>query len=213
MSERRVATPQGEARLVTRRAKAPLARLLLTHGAGGGIDAPDLVAIRDALPAHGVGVTLVEMPWRVQGRKLAPRPALIDEAFRAIARATRSRTPLVIGGRSAGARSACRIGVEVGAAGVVALAFPLHPPGKPESSRLGELAGAGLPALVIQGERDPFGRPEEFPGDVDLTVVPAADHALRVPATAPITQAEASAIIVEALIEWLVREVVGARPG
>ena len=85
MTERRVPTPQGDARVVTRRARTPLARLVLTHGAGGGIDAPDLQRLAADLPAQGITVSLVEMPWRVAGRKVAPRPALIDEAYRRIA--------------------------------------------------------------------------------------------------------------------------------
>ncbi|MBO9519909.1 MAG: hydrolase [Nocardioidaceae bacterium] len=204
-----VPTPQGDARLVTHRARTPVATLVLTHGAGGGIDAADLVALAAALPKHGISVTLVEMPWRVAGKKLAPRPELIDQAYRIVLTAVKPRTPLVVGGRSAGARSACRVGAEHGAAGVVALAFPLHPPGKPDSSRIEELERAGVPALVVQGERDPFGTPEEFPADVDLAVVPSADHALRVPKKAPVTQEEAHAIVVEAVLEWIVREVVG----
>jgi predicted alpha/beta-hydrolase family hydrolase len=208
-AERLVATPQGEARLVTHRARQPRATLVLTHGAGGGIDARDLVRVASALPAHGISVVLAEMPWRVQGRKLAPRPALIDEAYRAVVSALRVRTPLILGGRSAGARAACRIARDLGASGVVALAFPLHPPGKPESSRLGELEGTGLPVLVVQGERDPFGTPAEFPDDIDLAVVPGADHGLRVPKAGPVSQDEALAIVVEAVLEWIVRDVIG----
>lgn len=207
---RTVSTPQGDARLVTHRARSPRLTLVATHGAGGGIDAADLVRLAASLPRHGISVTLVEMPWRVQGKKLAPRPALIDEAYRAVVRALRLRTPLVLGGRSAGARSACRIGAEVGAAGVLALSFPLHPPGKPEKTRMEELLGAGLPTLVVQGERDPFGTPGEFPEGCDLAVVPAADHSLRVPKSAPLTQDEALALVTEAVLEWTVREVSGS---
>lgn len=209
--ERLLPTPQGDARVVVRRARRPVADLVLTHGAGGGIDAADLVRIAEVLPAQGISVVLVEMPWRVLGKKLAPRPALIDEAFRAALEGLRPGAPFVIGGRSAGARSACRIGAEAGAAGVLALAFPLHPPGKPEKSRLDELLGSQVPTLVIQGERDPFGRPEEFPEDVDLTVVPAGDHGLKVPKAAPIDQEQALAIVAEATLEWLVREIAGNR--
>jgi predicted alpha/beta-hydrolase family hydrolase len=93
--------------------------------------------------------------------------------------------------------------------GCLALSFPLHPPGRPERSRLAELTGAGVPTLVVQGERDPMGRPEEFPEDTDLAVVPEADHGLRVPARAALSQAEALALVVEATLEWLVREVTG----
>lgn len=210
-SERLLPTPLGDARVVVRRARKPVADLVLTHGAGGGIDARDLEAIAAALPTQGISVVLVEMPWRVQGKKLAPRPALIDEAHRAVLLGLRPRPPFVIGGRSAGARSACRIGAEAGAAGVLALAFPLHPPGKPEKSRVDELTGAGVPVLVVQGERDPFGRPEEFPDGTELAIVPGADHGLKVPATGPVDQEGALAIVAEATLEWLVREVAGNR--
>jgi uncharacterized protein len=209
--ERLVPTPQGDARLVVRRAKRPIATLVLTHGAGGGIDAPDLLRLARTLPQQEVSVTLVEMPWRVQGRKVAPRPALIDEAYRAVLDAMRMRSPLIIGGRSAGARSACRIARSVGAKGVLALSFPLHPPGRPEKTRLPELLGARVPTLVVQGERDPFGTPAEFPGRLDLAVVPAADHSLRVPKSADIGQDDALAVVLEATLEWIVRDVVGNR--
>ncbi len=215
MTERMVPTPVGDARVVTRRARTPTAGLVLTHGAGGGIDARDLVHLAELLPAQGISVTLVEMPWRVQGKKIAPRPAVIDEAYRAVVAGLRPRTPFVLGGRSAGARSACRIGRDVGAAGVLALAFPLHPPGKPEASRLAELLGSGVPALVVQGERDPFGGPGEFPDDVEVVGVPGADHGLRVPArrtpAAPLDQTDALALVCQAALEWVVREVAGNR--
>ena len=217
-AERLVPTPQGDARLVARRAKRPIATLVLTHGAGGGIGAADLLRLARTLPQQGVSVTLVEMPWRVQGKKLAPRPELIDEAYVAVLESMRPRSPLIIGGRSAGARSACRIAHAVGAKGVLALSFPLHPPGKPEKSRLPELLGARVPALVVQGENDPFGGPGEFPEGVDLAVVPAGDHSLRVAKSrsrgpAGISQSDALAIVLEATLEWIVREIVGNPSG
>ncbi|MCW2755367.1 MAG: hydrolase [Marmoricola sp.] len=212
-SEKLVPTPIGDARVVTRRARTPSATLVLTHGAGGGIDAADLVRIAADLPGQGISVSLVEMPWRVQGKKLAPRPAVIDESYLAVLAALRPSSPFLLGGRSAGARSACRIGAQAGAVGVLALSFPLHPPGRPEKSRLPELLGADLPTLVVQGERDPFGRPEEFPDDVELAVVPAADHGMKVPRSAPLSQDDALAVIREAVLEWITREVVGNRLG
>ena len=110
-------------------------------------------------------------------------------------------------------RSACRTATELGAAGCLAISFPLHPPGKPERSRLDELADAGVPTLVVQGERDPMGRPEEFPdplpGGADLAVVPGADHGLAVPKRGPLSEDEAMGIVVESTLEWIVREVVG----
>ncbi|HET6153138.1 MAG TPA: alpha/beta family hydrolase [Marmoricola sp.] len=208
-TRRLISTPIGDARVEVHRARTPIATLVLTHGAGGGIDAADLVRIASDLPGQQLSVCLVEMPWRVQGKKLAPRPAAIDESYRAVLDGLRPRGPFLLGGRSAGARSACRIGQSVGAVGVVALSFPLHPPGRPEKTRLPELLGAGLPTLVVQGERDPFGRPEEFPQDVELAVVPAADHSMKVPRSAPLSQDEALAVVREAVLDWVVREVVG----
>lgn len=208
---RTIPTPHGDARLEVHRAAEPVATLLLTHGAGGGIDARDLQALAAELPRLGITVELLEMPWRVAGKKLAPRPAVLDECFMAVASALRPRTPRVVGGRSAGARAAARCADALQADGLLALAFPLHPPGKPERSRLVELEEPDVPTLVVQGERDAFGRPEEFPEDVDLTVVPLADHGFKVPKRGEITQEDALGIIVEAVLEWVVREIVGNR--
>jgi predicted alpha/beta-hydrolase family hydrolase len=94
---------------------------------------------------------------------------------------------------------------------VVALSFPLHPPGRPEKSRLDELTAVRVPTLVVQGEMDPFGRPEEFPADQPIVVVPAADHGLKVPKRAPLTQDDVLGLVVEATLEFVVRDVVGNR--
>ncbi len=205
--ERYVDTEQGPARLVVRRGRPSRAMVVLTHGAGGGIDAPDLEFLGRTLPTRGVSTVLVEMPWRVAGKKLAPRPAVIDECYLAVINNLRVRSPLVLGGRSAGARSACRLARSVGASGVLALAFPLHPPGKPERSRLEELVGAKLPTLVVQGERDPFGVPDEFPRGTTIHPLPYADHGLKVPKSAEVTQATAYAGMRAAALEWLDRSV------
>ena len=208
---RTVPTPHGDARLAVDRSRSPMATLVLNHGAGGGIDAPDLVALAEDLPRQGISVVRVEMPWRVAGRKLAPRPQVLDECLMAVGGSLRTRTPLVVGGRSAGARAAARCARELGASGLLALAFPLHPPGRPERSRLAELESAGVSTLVVQGERDPFGRPEEFPPDLDLTVVPSADHGFHVPKRGDVTPEDVRGILAEAVLEWVVREVVGNR--
>lgn len=208
-TETLVDTPQGEGRLITHRARGTVATLLLSHGAGGGVDAGDLVALADALPRQGVTVVLFEQPWRRAGRRIAGPPASLDGAFTAAADQLRCRTPLVVGGRSAGARSAARTARQLGAAGCLGLSFPLHPPGRPEKSRLAELTQVGLPTLVVQGERDAFGTPEEFPEGVDLCVVPEADHSLKVRRSAAITQDEVWGIVVESTLEWIVREVSG----
>lgn len=204
-----VTTPYGEGRLVTQRAPRPVATVLLSHGAGNGIDTADLEALATFLPKNDVTVVRFEQPWKVAGRKVATAPATLDAGLRAAASALRTRTPLVVGGRSAGARSAARTARGLGASGCLCLAFPLHPPGRPESSRVDELLGTRLPTLVIQGERDTMGRPEEFPPHVELTVVPEADHSLRVPARAAVSAEEALTIVVESTLEWIIREVSG----
>jgi uncharacterized protein len=206
-----VDTPHGQARLHRDRSRHPIATLLLGHGAGGGVEAADLVALATELPRQGVTVVRVEQPWRVAGKKLAPRPEVLDECFVAAANRLRSRTPLVVGGRSAGARSAARTSRELGASGYLALSFPLHPPGKPERSRLDELLLVDVPTLVVQGERDPFGTPEEFPSDRELAVVPGGDHGFKVPKRGPVSAEDAMAIIVEAALEFVIRDVVGNR--
>lgn len=209
MTEQMIETPYGEGRLVTRRARKPVATLLLSHGAGNGIDTPDLEALNKALPAQGITVVRFEQPWKVAGRPVATPPNTLDVALTEAANWMRVRTPMVVGGRSAGARSAARTGRSLGAAGCLCLAFPLHPPGKPEKSRLEELRGSKVPTLVVQGERDAMGKPEEFPEWVEVVPVPGADHSLKVGVRGPISQQDALAILVESTLEWMVREVIG----
>jgi uncharacterized protein len=205
-----VVTPYGEGRLVVHRAaRRRVATLVLSHGAGNGIEARDLAALAADLPRQGITVALFEQPWRVAGRRIATAPPTLDVGLTAAVARLRPATPFVLGGRSAGARSAARCAARLGAAGCLALAFPLHPPGRPGSSRLGELEATGVPTLVVQGERDPMGRPEEFPDSTELVVVPAADHGFKVPARGPLTQADALGLVVEAVLEWIVREVAG----
>jgi predicted alpha/beta-hydrolase family hydrolase len=204
-----VDTPHGEGRLVTARAHHPVATLLLGHGAGNGIEARDLEALAHYLPRNGVTVVRFEQPWRRAGRKVATPPATLDAALMAAYDRLRVRTPLIVGGRSAGARSAARCAKRMGARGCLALAFPLHPPGRPEKSREEELRGVGVPLMVIQGERDTMGRPDEFPGNLDLSVVPGADHGFKVPAKGAVSQEEAMDIVVESALEWIVREMSG----
>lgn len=204
MASRRIGTPHGPARVTNRHpVSKPVASLVLTHGAGGGIDAIDLVALAGALPEHGFDVHLLEMPWRVAGKKVASRPSVLDESFEAVYARLRLPGPVVIGGRSAGARVACRLATPLGVDGVLALAFPLHPPGRPEASRLPELELARCPRLVVQGEKDAFGGPTEFPADPNLVAVPFADHALKVPKRAPVTQEATLDLIVAAVLSWL----------
>lgn len=177
-----ITTPRGLARVdVDLPRSRPSTLLVLGHGAGGGIDAPDLVALRDTAVRAGLGVARVTQPYRVAGRR-APAPAgQLDEAWTTVVEDLLRRQPgvrtLVVGGRSSGARVACRTAHTVDAAGVVALAFPLHPPGRPERSRAAELE-TGLPTLVVNGDRDPFGVPEAGP-TVRVEVRPGERHDLR----------------------------------
>lgn len=199
-----IGTDAGDARITWHRAKKARLVLAASHGAGGGIGARDLVALAEVLPAHGVTVALVEQPWRVAGKKVAPAPKTLDVGWRGVWPALAAPgLPVISGGRSAGARVACRTAVELGAHAVLALSFPLHPPGKPEKSRAEELLGAGVPTLVVQGGNDPFGSPVEFPaGDYELVEVPYGDHGFAVAKRAPLGQDEAVAIVTDAALKW-----------
>ncbi|MEU7578083.1 alpha/beta family hydrolase [Streptomyces sp. NPDC041068] len=199
-----IQTDAGEARITWHAAKKARLVLAVSHGAGGGIEARDLQGIAAALPAHGVTVALVEQPWRVAGKKVAPAPKTLDTGWRGIWPALEKKgLPVISGGRSAGARVACRTATELGAAAVLALSFPLHPPGRPEKSRAPELLGAGVPMLVVQGGNDPFGKPAEFPeGVYELVEIPSADHGFAVPKRADIGQDEAVKLITDAVTRW-----------
>ncbi|MBZ6087466.1 hydrolase [Streptomyces olivaceus] len=202
-----VETEAGPARITWHRARQPRFVLAVSHGAGGGIEARDLKALAAVLPAHGVSVALVEQPWRVAGRKLAPAPKTLDTGWRGVWPALAAPgLPVIAGGRSAGARVACRTAAELGAHAVLALSFPLHPPGRPEKSRADELLGTGVPTLVVQGGNDPFGRPAEFPeapaGTYDLVEVEHADHGFAVPKRAPIGQEHALGVITDGVVKW-----------
>jgi predicted alpha/beta-hydrolase family hydrolase len=163
-------TPHGSARAHAWTPPQPVGALVLSHGAGAGSGdwTPDLAALtRLATDPRPWQVVLVEQPWKVAGRKVAAPPRQLDAAWLAILAGLRAgpdrlAVPLVVGGRSAGARVACRTAGAVGADGVLALAFPLHPPGKPAASRAAELVGVAVPVLVVQGGTDPFGRPAEI---------------------------------------------------
>ncbi|MPZ25439.1 MAG: alpha/beta hydrolase [Micromonosporaceae bacterium] len=176
-------TPQGAAEVeLTRPAGAPGGLLALGHGAGGHIDTPDLRAVRAAALDAGLAVARITQPYRVAGRRSTPPAPRLDQAWTAVLAALRAdpdlaAVPLIAGGRSSGARVACRTAVATGAAAVVALAFPVHPPGRPERSRLDELDGA-VPTLVVNGDRDPFGVPPQRPG-VTVVIRPGERHDLK----------------------------------
>jgi uncharacterized protein len=157
-----VETPHGPGCVHLREPARPRALLVLGHGAGGLVDAPDLVAVAGAALEVGVSVALVEQPYRVAGRR-SPAPARqLDTAWLAVLEHLRAAVagalPVIVGGRSAGARVACRTAA-ADAMAVLCLAFPLHPPGRPEKSRLDELDAVEVPVLVVQGGSDPFGMP------------------------------------------------------
>ena len=180
-----VQTPHGPAKAYLHPADAPRAALVLGHGAGGGVTAPDLVAVTEAARLEGVSVALVEQPYRVAGRR-SPAPARqLDAAWTAVVAhllaAELSGLPLIAGGRSAGARVACRTAAATGAAAVLCLAFPLVPPPRKGAaaaqSRLPELDAVTVPTLVVQGERDRFGTPPPSRNRKVVTV--PGDHSLR----------------------------------
>jgi predicted alpha/beta-hydrolase family hydrolase len=177
-----VDTPYGPARVHLHPVRdTPAGALVLGHGAGGGVAAPDLVAACEAALEAGWSVALVEQPYRVAGRR-SPAPARqLDAAWTAVLAGLRSRPlaglRLVTGGRSSGARVACRTAAECDVAAVLCLAFPLHPPGKPEKSRLDELEAVDRPVLIVQGESDPFGMPPAAPRR-EVVAVPG-DHSLK----------------------------------
>lgn len=182
---RELETPHGPARAHLHPAQDPTGALVLGHGAGGGVEAPDLVAVTAAGLAEGFSVALVEQPYRVAGKRSQPAASTLDAAWSAVVARLRDGAlpglPLIVGGRSAGARVACRTAAETAAAAVLCLAFPLRPParkGKPRSpSRLGELEGLVVPALVVQGDRDRFGIPPA--AELRTVVKVPGDHSLR----------------------------------
>jgi predicted alpha/beta-hydrolase family hydrolase len=185
---RTIETPNGPARVHLREVEAPRGAVSLGHGAGGGVESPDLVGAANA--ANAAGVALVEQPYRVAGRR-APAPAAqLDAAWLAVVPQLFEGLPLIVGGRSLGARVACRTAADVEAIAVLCLAFPVHPPGRPEKSRLPELDAVGVPVLVVQGESDPFGLPPLAPKRTVVTI--PGTHSLR------------SSAAVEAVVaEWL----------
>jgi uncharacterized protein len=180
---RQIQTSAGAARAELDEVPAPRFLLVLTHGAGGGVASSDLLAARRAGLEAGAVVARVIQPYRAAGARAPGSAQRQDAAWLEIIEALRSEhpaLPLVQGGRSNGARVACRTAQAAGAAAVIALAFPLHPPGKagmPERSRAGELRAAGVPVLVLNGERDPFGVPDAADAD-RLVVLPGETHAL-----------------------------------
>jgi predicted alpha/beta-hydrolase family hydrolase len=176
-------TPHGPARAHVQTVDDAVATLVLGHGAGGGVSAPDLMVATRAALERQVSVALVEQPYLVAGRKSQAPAAQLDAAWiAAVERLRDSDLPLIVGGRSAGARVACRTAATSGATAVLCLAFPVHPPGRPEKTRLAELDAVQVPVLVVQGERDPFGMPPDGPNRTVVRV--SGDHGLKADLTA-----------------------------
>jgi uncharacterized protein len=180
-----VDTPHGRAKAHLQLAREPRGALVLGHGAGGGVASKDLVAVMEVAFSEAVSVALVEQPYRVAGRR-SPAPAgHLDAAWSTVVDRLREDDleglPLVVGGRSLGARVACRTAEATGAIGVICLAFPLQPPRRsaatPARSRLSELDGVTVPTLVVQGVRDPFGIPPA--AELRTVVQVPGDHSLR----------------------------------
>jgi uncharacterized protein len=178
-------TPQGRARAHLHAADEPIGALVLGHGASGGVSAPDLVAVTDVACSERFSVALVEQPYRVAGRR-SPAPAQrLDEAWMAVVERLRGGEhrglPLIVGGRSIGARVACRTAADTGAAAVLCLAFPLHPPGRSQTAksktRQPELDAVEVPTLVVQGASDPFGMPRAGANRIVITV--PGNHGLK----------------------------------
>ena len=209
-----VDTPDGPGELVIAEAASPVAALVLGHGAGGSEASWDLAFLARELPASGVSVARYRQPWLVAGRKVAGPPASLDRCWLPAVAAVRGLwdgVPLFVGGRSAGARCACRC-FDAADAGLVLLSFPLHPPGKPEKSRVSELAGAAGPALVLQGAADPFGTPSDLAralADVGyagerIVGVPGATHSLAPAKSLPATRiAEREQLLLGAVLTFL----------
>jgi uncharacterized protein len=180
-----VDTRHGRAKAHLQLAREPRGALVLGHGAGGGVASKDLVAVMEVAFSEDVSVALVEQPYRVAGRR-SPAPAgHLDAAWSTVVDRLREDDleglPLVVGGRSLGARVACRTAEATGAVGVLCLAFPLQPPRRsaaaPARSRLSELDGVTVPTLVVQGVRDPFGIPPA--AELRTVVQVPGDHSLR----------------------------------
>ncbi|MGK8554221.1 alpha/beta hydrolase family protein [Nocardia gipuzkoensis] len=177
----RIETSAGPAEVELEQPRRPAFLLLLTHGAGGGVDTKDLLAVRDSALRLGGAVARVMQPYRVAGRRAPGSAVKQDEAWLEIVARLRGRKriPLIQGGRSNGARVACRTAVAARARGILALSFPLHPPGKPENSRRDELLAPGdIEVVVVNGANDPFGIPD--PADAaEVRIIPGQPHSFR----------------------------------
>jgi len=201
-----VDTPQGPGRLFVDLAEQPSSILVLGHGAGGGVGAVDLELLTRNLPAIGTSVVKFEQPWRTAGRKAGAPPPKLDEAWCAaldwLVGQEWAQHQLLVGGRSAGARVACRTASRTKPAAIVCLAFPLHLPGRPDKSRVAELLAPEVPRLVLQGTKDSFGTPEQIriaigtAEGIKLVELPGADHGYRIGKASDFTPADLRVTVV-----------------
>lgn len=199
---RNVTTPRGVARLAVERTPVQTnGTALLFHGAGGDMNAAVLLAVRDALLDGGWDVARLDQPYRVAGRRMPDPAHHLDAVALQVARTFEG--PLLLGGKSSGARVACRIAKEAGAVGAFALGFPLHPPGRPEKSRAAELLGAGVPVLVVQGSRDTFGTAEDLRAiHGDVHEVTGGDHSFAARMADGRTTADCLAEVARVVAAW-----------
>jgi predicted alpha/beta-hydrolase family hydrolase len=202
--KRSLETAHGQANVYLRSADEPRAALVLGHGAAGGVNSADLVAVTNVALSEALSVALVEQPYRVAGRRSPAPAAQLDAAWTAVVSNLRAGElrglPLVVGGRSLGARVACRTAKATGAVAVLCLAFPLQPrrrSGPAPASRLPELDEVTVPTLVVQGARDPFGIPPA--GALREVVQVAGNHSLK-------TDPEAVAAAVRAWLRGVVEQ-------
>jgi predicted alpha/beta-hydrolase family hydrolase len=209
MEERLVSTPVGTARLDWYTAQGThRATVVLGHGTATGVEAMDLQALAHALPPRGITVVLVTQPYRFERNPRVSDEQSLDRAWTAIWPSRTAGIPLVAGGRSAGSQVACRTARMLGADAVLALAYPLLGPGSPA-----EVLATGRPTLVVQGARDPFGRPDQFPTlppDIELITIPDANHMFAT--GGPDGGAVALAQVTDAVTEWLDRRLLQAAP-
>lgn len=208
-----VDTPVGQGRLFVDTADDPAVALMLGHGAGGGVGAADLELLARHLPPQGVTVVRFEQPWRTAGGRVAVAPPRLDVGWRAavsfVATQPWRGSRLFFGGRSAGARVACRTANDFAVAGVVCLAFPLHLPGRPEKSRLAELLCPTSPRLVLQGTSDALGTAAQLSAGLEgtsgcrLVELPGVDHSFRVAKASPFTPAQLRGLVLREVTGFL----------
>ncbi|MEY9942332.1 alpha/beta family hydrolase [Streptacidiphilus sp. MAP5-3] len=199
-----VPTPVGTAGITWHRAPRPVrAVALLGHGTATGVEAADLQALAAVLPGHGISVALITQPYRMNRTRTGSDEASPDAAWKAVwPMAADLGVPVISGGRSAGSQVACRTAEQFGAHAVLALAYPLLGPGSPA-----ELLATGRPTLILQGERDPFGRPDQFPAlpsDLELVEIPAANHTFDVPGSS--SRPATMRLITDETLRWIERQ-------